>query len=186
MTKRNKNLKIRDKHIWACIEIFFIALLALIVILQIGPHCHSTDQNMASILSPAKAEYNYYANFVKHTKVKTTSSPAVQFLQLHVLILELMEALLTKSHDMDDIRFRCCDIMSTIFSIVQDLPQLRPCFPAVKHHTKWILEIDQGNRLGELMKASRGLLIAYINLSINAWDQSAFNNLKTKWMISPT
>jgi hypothetical protein len=91
-----------------------------------------------------------------------------------------MEALLTKSHDMDDIRFRCCDIMSTIFSIVQDLPQLRPCFPAVKHHTKWILEIDQGNRLGELMKASRGLLIAYINLSINAWDQSAFNNLQDK------
>jgi hypothetical protein len=63
--------------------------------------------------SPAKLEYSYYVTFVKNTKRKISNSPAVNFLQLNCLLMELMEVLVTKKHDKDDIRFWCCEIMAT-------------------------------------------------------------------------
>jgi hypothetical protein len=128
----------------------------------------------------AKSEYNYYTNFVKNTKTKISSSPAVNFLQLHCLLLELMEVLVTKKHDLDDIRFRCCEIMATTFNVVSDIPQLRACFPSNKHHTKWILERDQSPRLPDLLKASRELLVAYINIALNTWDSTTLSTLQEK------
>jgi hypothetical protein len=144
--------------------------------------------------APTKSEYSYFSTFVKHTKTKISTSPALNFLQLQCILMELGELLINKKHDKDDIRFKCGDIMATTFLIAQDIPQLRPCFPSTKLHHKWSLDLDQSGKLPLLMTASKEIMSAYIQLSTNSWDSSTFNNLQEKldnftytiWEISNT
>jgi hypothetical protein len=124
-------------------------------------------------------EYEYFQVFVRQTIPKTCPLLPINFLHLHSMTMDLIHIVLSKSHDIDGIRWKCGDILAMLFSISNDMPTIQPCQES-SHYIK-----VQGRRqdnyalIQELIPTVRELIMYFIKSTMCYWDSNFFEKFQS-------
>jgi hypothetical protein len=126
----------------------------------------------------AKYEYDYFYDFVRQTHPVVCPVIPINFLQLQILVNDLYNLVLSKSHDKDEIKWKCGDILAILFSLCDDIATVEPCQDASYYKRSPGKVIDPIDKVKEIIKSNKEMILYFIRSTMCYWDTSYFEMLQ--------